>query len=136
MADEQALQRLRLIREGLLVGGGIALTLLVTVFRAPGESLGFGWGALWLITTLGAVPLGILLLVGRSWKGIPLASRRGPAMGLLMIGFVNFFSLALNVMFNSEVAPILCVPIAYALGLIAVYLRVFRGEAKAEELFP
>lgn len=136
MLDEHALQRLKVLREVLLVGSGVALTLLLTVFRHGGESLPFGWTALWLITTLGCVPMGIFLLIGRSWRDVPLGLRRGLVMGYLLVGFVNFFSLALNVMYTSEVAPILCVPLAYALGLGVVYLRVFRGEGKAEELFP
>lgn len=136
MLDEHALQRLKVLREVLLVGSGVVLTLLLTVFRRGGESLPFGWTALWLITTLGCVPMGIFLLIGRSWSDVPLGLRRGLVMGYLLIGFVNFFSLALNVMYTSEVAPILCVPLAYALGLGVVYLRLFRGESKAEELFP
>jgi hypothetical protein len=136
MADERALQRLKVLREVLLVSSGIVLTLLLTVFRQGGESLPFGWIALWVITTFGCVPMGIYLLIGSSWRAVPLGSRRGPAMGYLLVGFANFFSLALNVMYTSEVAPILFVPLVYALGLGAVYLRLFRGEGKAEELFP
>lgn len=136
MSDEHALQRLKVLREILLVSAGVVLTLLVTVFRQGLEDLPFGWTALWVITTLGCVPMGIFLLIGRAWKGVPLGQRRGLVMGYLLVGFVNFFSLALNVMYTSEVAPILCVPLAYALGLGVVYLRVFRGESKAEELFP
>ncbi len=136
MLDEHALQRLKVLREVLLVGSGVVLTLLLTVFRHGGESLPFGWTALWLITTLGCVPMGVFLLIGRTWRDVPLGLRRGLVMGYLLAGFVNFFSLALNVMYTSEVAPILCVPLAYALGLGVVYLRLFRGESKAEELFP
>ena len=57
-------------------------------------------------------------------------------MGFLMIGFVNFISLALHVYHVSPGFPAFICPVVNAVPLFVVYVRVYLGEEKKGELFP
>ena len=142
MSEEEKYTRyLHEFSRALLVVLGIVFTLLVNVmagdllqyrYGAP-----FGWFVLWLITTVGSIPLGTTLLIGSGWRKLPISQRRGPAMGYLVVGFMNFFSLAIFMLGSAPGVPAYAMPIGYGLVLMLVYARVYASEDKAkEELFP
>ncbi len=140
--EEKFTRHLHVFSQVLLVVWGIVFTLLFTtvagdarryVFGAP-----LGWSALWLITTIGSVTVGVAMLIGGGWKTLPILQRRGTAMGYLVAGFVNCLSLALHMLGTSRSFPIFIVPVfLYGLALTVVYVRVYGAEEKAkEEMFP
>jgi hypothetical protein len=140
MVEDKFIRDLQRLRELFLIFLGIAVALLVTA--AAGDTPSFysgiplGWFTLWIVLTIGGIPLGILLLLGPGWRRLPLLQRRGVAMGLLMIGFINFFSLTLQINRVSPGFPTFICPVVYALILFVVYVRVYIGEDKKEEYFP
>jgi hypothetical protein len=140
MVEEKYIHDLHRLRELFLIFIGIAVTLLVTA--ASGDTPSFtsgiplGWFTLWIVLTISGIPLGILLLLGPGWRRLPLLQRRGIAMGFLMIGFINFFSLALHLFRVSPGFPAFICPVVYALILFVVYVRVYIGEDRKEEYFP
>lgn len=133
--------RLQQIRQALFAVYGVVVSLLVIV--AFGDLYAFygdapaGWFTLWLLTTVAAIPMGIFLLAGTTWKPIPLRERRGLGMAYLLAGCTNFFSLALFIQIQSYEPVFFCVPVAYALVLFVVYLRVYTmSDRVREETFP
>jgi hypothetical protein len=137
--DELLVHRLRTYRQALLVVLGVAFTLLVVVL--PGGTVPGvvppGWVALWVLTTFGGIPLGVLLLVGKGWRGMPMIQRRGTAMGFLLVGLINSFSLILGILYgHGDAGPLFCLPAAYGVALLLVYTRVFGDGQAHEELFP
>jgi hypothetical protein len=142
MSEEEKYTRfLHEFSRALLVVLGIAFALLVFVIAGDTKpymhETPFGWFTLWLITTIGSVPLGSAMLIGSGWRKLPISQRRGPAMGYLVVGFINFFSLAIFVLGSAPGVPAYLVPIGYGLMLMLVYARVYGAEDKAkEEMFP
>src|SRR5574341_2434902 len=129
MSEEEKYTRyLHEFSRALLVVLGIVFTLLITT--VAGDTLRymhgapFGWFALWFITTLGSVPLGAAMLIGSGWKKLPILQRRGTAMGYLLAGFVNCFSLALHMSGTAPGVPVYIVPVVYA--------RVHTAEDKTD----
>jgi hypothetical protein len=120
---------------------GIAVTLFVVLVGDGlfSQSYGFpfGWVALWLISTIGAVPLGIVMLIGRSWRSFPLSERGGPAMGYLMVGFINTLGMAVRTAFDYPGPGLRYLVVIYAMVLFVVYAAT-RPERvpKEEEMFP
>ena len=77
------------------------------------------------------------LLIGGGWRKLPISQRRGTAMGYLLAGFVNSFSLAVHMSATAPGVPVYVLPVGYGLVLMVVYARVYAAEDKAkEELFP
>jgi len=142
MSEEEKYTRyLHVFSRALLVVLGIVFTLLVVVVSGDtmwyGHGAPFGWFSLWFITTLGSVPLGVAMLIGSGWKKLPISRRRGTAMGYLLAGFVNFFSLAVHMSTTAPSVPVYVLPVGYGLALMVVYARVYNAEDKAkEEMFP
>lgn len=140
MMEDRYIQELHRLREVFLILLGIAIALLVTVAAGDTPSFNFeiplGWFTLWTVTTIAGVPLGIVLFVGPGWRRLPLVKRRGIAMGFLLIGFINLFSLTIHVFHVSPGFPIYICPVVYTLLLFVVYVRVFIGKDKKEEYFP
>jgi len=141
MAEEKSTRRLHQARIALGFVLGSVGTLFVTAVAGdlqytPG-GLPFGWFFVWLMTTLGSIPLGIVMLTGAQWRTVPLAQRRGPAMGYLFAGFVNVLGFALQLAAQSA-GPVVWLPVAlYALALFVIYARLYAsGETTKEELFP
>ncbi len=134
-------RRFRQIKQALLVLYGVVVSLLVIVLFGDLYSfyaaLPAGWFTLWLLTTFASIPMGIFLLVGRTWKPIPLTERRGPALTYLMAGFFNFFSLGVLTTYQTYEPVFFCVPAAYALGLLGIYARVSTiADRVRDETFP
>ena len=76
MVEEKLIRDLQRLRELFLVFLGVAVALLVTA--AAGDTPSFytgiplGWFTLWIVLTIGSIPLGILLLLGPGWRRLPL----------------------------------------------------------------
>jgi hypothetical protein len=142
MSEEEKYTRyLHEFSQALLVVLGVVFTLLVVVVSGDtmwyGHGAPFGWFALWFITTTGSIPLGVAMLIGGGWKKLPISRRRATAMGYLLVGFVNFFSLAVHMSTTAPGIPIYILPVGYGLVLMVVYARVYNAEDKAkEEMFP
>jgi hypothetical protein len=144
MSEDKVARALLQYKQALLVVLGIVFALWVialtgdTVFHLYEVSA--GWFGLWLATTIGSIPLGIAMLISNWWRILPLTDRRTTAMGYLLVGFINFFSLALHLRFLGGATGLLCIsgiPVVYGLILVPVYVRVYVAEDKdREELFP
>jgi len=140
MMEEKYIQELHRLRDVLLILVGIAIALLVTAASRDTPNFQFGipigWFTLWLVSTMAGIPLGTLLFIGPGWRRLPLVQRRGLAMGFLIVGFANFFSLALHVFHTTPGFPIFICPVVYALLIFVVYVRVFVGKDRKDEYFP
>lgn len=138
MSEEKLNRALHEFKQALLVIFGIALSLLVISLSGtePQISVPWGWSALWFATTIGSIPLGIVMLIGSWWRKLPLVERRGPAMGYLLVGLINFISLSLEWLWETSGTLVIC-PIVYGLLLLPVYVRIFNvKDGEKEELFP
>jgi hypothetical protein len=141
MENEILIEQLQRLRRDLLVVYGIVVTLFI-VAAAGDTALGqgglpIGWFGLWLLTTLGSIALGTVLLIAPKWRRVDLVHRRWPAMGYLLVGLINLMSLSLHLLHENPGVPIFVCPVTYALLLIVIYARVTAGEEKTEEdLFP
>jgi hypothetical protein len=142
MSEEEKYTRyLHEFSRALLVVWGIVFALLMFVVAGDvnpyRHETPFGWFTLWLIATIGSVALGSAMLIGSGWRKLPISQRRGPAMGYLVVGFTNFFSLAIFMLGSAPGVPAYAVPIGYGLVLMLVYARVYASADKAnEEMFP
>ena len=140
MTDDVFQRRLERLRRWLPAIYGCVLTLLVAVILGDlryftGEAP-VGWFLLWGVTTFGCVPLGILLLLQRSWGSIPLKERRGPAFAYLLVGFINLTGLGFFSLNEADILFLL-LPVPYAALLGMVYLRAYWMEDRdGGEVFP
>jgi hypothetical protein len=120
---------------------GIAFTLLVVLVGDGllSQSYGFplGWATLWLVTTIGSIPLGIVMLIGGSWRALPIGERRGTAIGYLSVGFLNVLGLAVRTASDYSGPGLWYLVVIYGLLLLVVYAAT-RPErvASGEEMFP
>ncbi len=100
MTDEALYPGLRYVRQAPYLVWGIAIALLVTTvagdianafFEPP-----FGWILLWLVTTLGSIPMGSVLLL--SWPAsAPMHLRRRLGMSYLLVGFSDLLAMTFYV---------------------------------------
>jgi hypothetical protein len=141
MVESLYLRRLAQFRKALLFLAGCSSALFVTIVTGDLSSLNSafpsGWFVLWLLTIIGSVPLGIVMLIGSGWKELPMVERRATAMGFLAVGFVDLLGLAIHLAVESA-GPVVWLPVGlYMLGLFAAYSRAYAGPAAAkEEVFP
>lgn len=142
MSEENIGRRFQQIRLSLLAVYGVVVSLLVMALFGDlryfaGEAPA-GWFTLWFLTTVAGISMGVFLLVGRTWRRLPLKERRGPAMGYLLAGFVNSLSLVVfTSMSGSPEGVCFIVPAGYALGLFLAYARVYTLEDRVrDETFP
>jgi len=139
MTDEKRIQALNENQKALLVIYGIVGTLLLLSLAGDtNHEAHWGWFVLWFITTVSSIPFGIVMLIGRWWKEIPLEMRRGTAMGYLLVGLVNLISLALDLRWYS-MSFIFTIPLVLFSGvaLLVVNMRLRAvGIGEKEELFP
>ena len=67
-------KRLQSFQRGLWFMGGLTLALTGTFLagdlRSGAPSFPYGWVVLWLLSLIGCVPLGIVLLIGPSWRAL------------------------------------------------------------------
>jgi len=141
MTEDVLTQRLQQLRSALLVVYGVVVTLLVVVLfgdlRDFFSEAPAGWFTMWFLTTFASIPMGIFLLVGKTWRSIPLIERRGPGMAYLLAGFLNALSLALYSSVAGGEPSLLCLPGGYGLVLLLVYARIYHHEDRVrEETFP
>lgn len=139
MSEQRALRRLATLKRDLLIVVGVAFTLLIlaTVGDIDLTETPIGWLALWIVATLGSIPMGIALLIGPSWRSVALSARRGIAMGYLIVGFINLLALAMHLIHASNAVPFFMCPVGYGVLLLAVYARVYASDDRVEEeLFP
>ena len=139
MTDEKKIQALHENQKALLVIYGIIGTLLLLALAGDtNHEAHFGWFVLWFMTTVSSIPFGVVMIIGRWWKEVPLEMRRGTAMGYLLVGFVNLISLALDLRWYS-MSYVFTIPLAlfYGAGLLVVNTRLRAvGNGEKEELFP
>ena len=143
MPEERIYNELQKYQKALFVVLGIAGTLLITALIGdtrfyPGDAP-CGWFGLWFLTTVSCIPLGIVMLIGNWWKEISLEVRRRTAMGYLLVGFINFISLALLARWYSITSYTFTIPLAFAYGIVLVIISVRLnaiGKDEKEELFP
>lgn len=141
MNEEVLAQRLHQLRQALLAVYGVVLTLLVIVLFGDladfYAELPAGWSVMWFLTTFASIPMGVFLLVGKTWRRIALTERRGPAMAYLMAGFFNLFSLAIYSSIMAYEPVMFCVPGGFGLIVLLVYARVYHYEDRVrDENFP
>ena len=139
MSEQRALRRLATLKRDLLIVVGVAFTLLIlaTVGDIDLTETPIGWLALWIVATLGSIPMGIAILIGPSWRSVALSERRGIAMGYLIVGFINLLALAMHLIHASNAVPFFMCPVGYGVLLLAVYARVYASDDRVEEeLFP
>jgi hypothetical protein len=136
-------RRLALYRYGLYFVLGIATTLAATSLAgdlALNEMhFPFGWAVLWLVSFIGCLPLGVVMLVGPVWRTLPLTRRRGTALGYLAVGLVDLATLAgLTSLTLGSSGPLLwLLVVVYALGLVAAIVATQPpGRRGGEEIFP
>ncbi len=140
MTDEGLYPGLKYIRQGLYVVWGIAIALLVTTVAGDTTNALFepplGWILLWLVTTLGSIPMGAVLLLG--WPAAaPMHMRRRLGMSYLLVGFSNLLALTFYVQEVVPGLPAFTCPVTFAVILVIVYIRYFAGQGEErEDLFP
>jgi len=141
MSESKYRRSLLEFRRALLFVFGSVFTLLVTAAAGdttPGKALFgvlIGWFILWLITTIGGIPLGIVMLIASGWRQLPLTERRGIAIGYLLVGLVNFLSLSIHVAHSVPGFPAYAPVVIYGLVFSVVYAKVYATDEKSEELF-
>ena len=135
-AVERRIQPHRLLA-AFLLGASVALLLTTPVGGPNPRGLSLGWFGLWLVSTLGAAPLGVMLLVAPSWRVLPVESRRGPAIVYLTSTFFGVLALATLLVSTYRLAPAICLPAGFALVLGLLSIRLYPASAaKADDLFP
>lgn len=126
----------------LLIISGASVTFLSTsIADIPNYSTPHfpGWFAIWLVLQLGSVPAGFLLLVGRSWRVLPLSDRLNTAFGYLSIAWVVLLALGVRFITMTPEASSSIAFLMISLGVLlgAVYLLLRRaGVNTPEEMFP
>jgi hypothetical protein len=134
-------RRLQSLRSALPAVYGVVGTLFVLAvagdLRYFYAEAPLGWYTLWLVTTFGSLIAGGLLLSARRWKPFNLVERRGPAMAYLLVGLINLLGLAIYAQVTVWDTAFFCAPLAYAIGLMAVFARVYVIEDRNKaETFP
>ena len=118
---------------------GTAITLLLTT-PAGGLSphtLAPGWFGLWLASTLGSGPLGVMLLAGPAWRPLPIESRRAPALAYLTACTLDMLAVALLLVSTFHMGPAIWLPVGCGVLLTYLFVRLYPdSSAKAEDLFP
>jgi hypothetical protein len=136
-------RRLAVYHVGLWICLGVTLALAVTLLAgdlAVGPAaFPRGWATLWLLSIIGAPPLGIVMLIGPVWRTLPLARRRATAIGYIAVGGLDLAMLAIGMYttYGPSGPTLWLLTSIYALGLALTVLAtrpVRRREA--EELFP
>ena len=139
MTDEKKIQALHENQKALLVIYGVVGTLfLLALAGDTNHAAHRGWFVLWFLTTVSSIPFGVVMIIGRWWKEVPLELRRRTAMGYLLVGFVNLISLTLDLRWYS-MSWVFTIPLAlfYGVALLVVNTRLrIVGIGEKEELFP
>ena len=135
-AVERRIQPHRLLA-AFLLGASVALLLTTPVGGPNPRGISPGWFGLWLVSTLGAAPLGVMLLVAPSWRVLPIESRRGPAIVYLTTFFFDVLALATVLVSTYRIAPAICLPAGLALVIAYLFIRLFPASPpKADDIFP
>jgi hypothetical protein len=130
--------RLQPHRLGAVFGLGMAVTLLFAAPRPDGGLLTLppGWFGLWLASTLGAAPLGIMLLVAPAWRDVPIEERRAPAAAYLAACFLNLTALAVMLSRALGPWPWILLPAGFAALAAVLLLRQLPSPITKVDLFP
>lgn len=126
----------------LLIMTGASVTFLATsIADIPNYSTPHfpGWFGIWLVLQLGSVPAGFMLLVGRSWRVLPLSDRLNTAFGYLSIAWLVLLTLGVRfiTLTPEAVGGIGLLMISLGLLLGAGYLLLRRARVNSpEEIFP
>ena len=132
----------------LLVYTGAATTLLVIALvelpanvaaAAETDSASFvidGWYGVWFVLVLACLTPGILLLLGPSWRVVPLAERLGPGFGFMGTAWVAVLAFDFRVA-ALDVPPLFhCAVATFGVALVVAYLFLKRRLVVGKELFP
>lgn len=141
MTEDQGQRSLGSFRQGLwfMLGSAVALFAVAVGGDLRYQGYGFpaGWFVVWLVTTIGSMSIGAAMFISPAWRRVPLADRRGTALGYLSVGFVDFLGVAIHLSLDSSGPAFWYIVAGYALtlGLIAAVVLA-RKERVREELFP
>jgi len=148
MSREQLEQQLEKWKRILLTYTGAAATLLVIALvelpmtiaaTASDPDASFtidGWYAVWFVLVLACLTPGILLLLGPSWRVVPLAQRLGTGFGFLGSAWTALMAFDLRIS-ALDVPPAFHFVVAlFGLALLLAYLILKRKLSVGEELFP
>jgi hypothetical protein len=130
--------RLQSHRLGAAFCLGIAVALLVTTPGRDGGSVALspGWVGLWLATTLGAAPLGVMLLAAPGWRAIPIDDRRGPAAAYLAVCLLNATALAALLQRAFGLGSAILLPAFFVASIGVLFLRLYPAAGSHADLFP
>jgi hypothetical protein len=134
-------QRLLLVYAGaagiLLVTTLAELSLYLESYRRMGRVMNVNpWFGICFVLLLACLTPGILLLVGRAWRTLPLARRLPPAFGFLGCAWAALAAFDLRLL--PLALPLFTHFFIFGLGIIlaASYLIFTHRQGKSEELFP
>jgi hypothetical protein len=135
MTTEYLEQQLEKWKQVLLLFIGAGLTLAIsTVGNSGPGAISLGWITTWLVLQLGAMPAGLLILFGKSWRQLPLMQRLNTAFGFLGVSWLCWLAFGFGV--SSDSSVMLFILLLGAI-LAAVYLLRRRANNRApEEIFP
>ena len=147
MTPETLEKRLELWKRWLLVGTGASITLLVwAIVDLPnlGRAYAPGWFYVWPFFQIAITPAGLVLLIGKAWRELPLSQRLDTAFGYLGVAWLTLLAFGIKSGSDTSVlqsvlgATLLTLIIggsAMAIGLS--YWILSRNRLTApEEMFP
>lgn len=126
---------------------GASVTLLATaIAETPNMdhkiNLGIGdypgWYGVWMIFQIAITPAGFAILLGGSWRTLPLAERLNPGYGFLGAAWITFLAFGIRSADPSSSSEALGVLILVFAGLLlGSYVWLKRSPVSpTEELFP
>ena len=123
----------------------LGVTLAVAVVFLAGDlpfaegRFAYGWTTLWLLSLIGCIPIGVVILIGPVWRTLPLTRRRWIAIGYLTLGFLDLLTLAAGMLltFGASGPGLWLLSLVYALGIGLAIQATQPAKRKAgEEMFP
>ena len=135
-AVERRMQPHRLTA-AFFLGTSVALLLTNPAGDPSPHALSPGWFGLWLASTLGSAPLGVMLLAAPTWRGLPMEYRRGPAMAYLTACLLDVVALTALLVSLFRVGLAIVLPAGLALVVGYLFIRLYPASAvKSDDLFP
>ena len=141
MNEDQLRKNLSDFKQALWFVCGISFSLLILAAAGDVNQAGWfelpaGWFALWIGTTVASIPLGLILIIGKRWRSLPIQERRLTATGYLLVGLSNLIALSFIVTYAYPGFPIYVCPTLYATSILPFVARAHQQDFKEDELFP
>jgi len=119
------------------LGTSLALLMTTPAGGPSPHSMAPGWLGLWVASTLGSAPLGVMLLAAPAWRTVPIESRRAPALAYLTACFLGLLALTVLLVSIFDFTPVIVLAAGWGLGLAYLFIRLFPASfTQAEDLFP